>query len=258
MEKSIVSANTHFMSSSFDVSAFKPPLDLKDVGNQKEITFKPAATGADNNIIIDANSWLPFASEHYEISPHLKDYVLVPVPAVITDIPNTNGDSLSTKEALRFRPDLGMMAYKTWKGKPTHQEHDNKDITKAKGVILDVYMKSLPQFKGNHARIIQLLAFDRTKDSFLAKQIATNALNTYSIGMWYTAYTCSICGHVVRKENLGAICSHTKLNQPTYLNQEDKLAFRNVHMITGFENSAVKDPAFVSNHHNASQVMELK
>lgn len=246
-----------FASSSFDVGNFQKPIELKDCGKSKEITFKPSATGADDNLVIDANTWLPMASEHYQISPDLRDYVMVPVPSVVTDLPNTNGDCLTTAEALRFRPDLGMLAYKTWKGKPTHQEHDNKDITKAKGVILDVYMKGLPNFQGNHARIIQLLAFDRTKDSMLANRILNNDLNTYSIGMWYQAYGCSICGHTVHKQNLRATCSHTVLQKPTYVYQ-GKLCYRNVHMITGFENSAVEDPAYVSNHHNANQVMSIR
>lgn len=207
IEKLAPTEENHFVSNSFDVSSFRKPIELAEVGKQREITFKPSATGADDSMVIDANAWLPFCAEHYHISPNLSDYIMVPVPAVVTDIPNTNGDCLSTAEALRFRPDLGMMAYKTWKGKPTHQEHDNKDITKAKGVILDCYMKPLPQFKGNHARIIQLLAFDRTKDPVLAGQILSHTLNTYSIGMWYQAYTCSICNHTVRKENLGAVCS---------------------------------------------------
>lgn len=254
----VPSEETSFASASFDVSAFRKPVELKDAGSSKEITFKPSATGADENIVIDANSWLPFCAEHYHISPRLSDYVMVPVPAVITDIPNTNGDCLSTAEALRFRPDLGMMAYKTWKGKPTHQEHDNKDITKAKGVILDVYMKAMPQFRGNHARIIQLLAFDRTKDPILANRILAHDLNTYSIGMWYQAYTCSICGHTVRKENLNATCSHTVLNKPTFQAPDGRLTYRYVHQITGFENSAVSDPAYVANHHNASQVMTIR
>lgn len=246
-----------FASSSFDVSAFRKPVELHEATGQKEITFKPSATGADDNIVIDANSWLPFCAEHYHISPNLRDYVMVPVPAVVTDIPNTNGDNLATAEALRFRPDLGMMAYKTWKGKPTHVEHLNKDITKAKGVILDCYMKALPEFHGNHARIIQLLAFDRTKDPVLAQKILNYEINTYSIGMWYKAYTCSYCGHTVRQENLSATCSHTVLNKPTYA-IGDRLVYRYVHNITGFENSAVGDPAFVANHNNRSQIMALR
>ena len=256
-EQLIVNEENSFQSSSFDISAFKKPIELKDAGKGKEITFKPSATGADDNIVIDANVWLPMAAEHHLLSPRLSDYVMVPVPSVVTDIPNTNGDCLTTAEALRFRPDLGMLAYKTWKGKPTHQEHDNKDITKAKGVILDVYMKGMPNFVGNHARVIQLLAFDRTKDPVLANRILTNELNTYSIGMWYQAYTCSICGHTVRKENLRATCSHTVINKPTY-EMGGRLAFRKVQMITGFENSAVEDPAYVSNHHNANQVMSMR
>jgi hypothetical protein len=182
---------------------------------------------------------------------------MVPVPAVVTDIPNTNGDCLTTSEALTFRPDLGMLAYKTWKGKPTHSEHDNKDITKAKGVILDVYLNPLTQFRGNHARVLQLLAFDRTKDPVLANQIINNEINTYSIGMWYQAYSCSICGHTVRKENLKNTCSHTVVNKPTYSTGQ-RLVYRKVHMITGFENSSVSDPAYVSNHSNHNQLMSFR
>ena len=255
----IPNEDNSFMSSSFDISQRNiaaQPTELKDIGKSNRVKLKPSITGASDNIDIDANAWLPMAAEHYQISPNLRDYVMVPVPAVITDIPNTNGDCLSTAEALRFRPDLGMLAYKTWKGKPTHQEHDNKDITKAKGVILDVYMKSMPNFIGNHARIIQLLAFDRTKDPVLANRILTHDLNTYSIGMWYQAYTCAFCGHTVYKENLRRVCSHTVVNKPTYL-ENNRLVYRYLHNITGFENSAVEDPAYVAYHHNPVQVRSI-
>jgi hypothetical protein len=249
---------TAFRSEAFDVGAFRKPTELHKASTKsKEMTLKPSVTGNSESMVIDAASWLPMAAEHYHISRDIRDYVLVPVPAVITDVPNTNGDCLRTAEALRFRPDLGMLAYKTWRGKPTHYEHDNKDITKAKGVIFDVYMNALPQFRGNHARIIQLLAFDRTKDPELVRRILAGELNTYSIGMWYQAYTCSLCGHTVRKENLRAVCSHTVVNKPTY-EAGGRLVYRDVHMITGFENSAVEDPAFVSNHHNQNQVMDLR
>ena len=255
----IFNEESSFQSSSFNIGVRDTQAtELKDAGKGKSITLKPSVTGNTDSMEIDANTWLPMAAEHYHISPNLSDYVLVPVPSVITDIPNTNGDCLSTAEALRFRPDLGMLAYKTWKGKPTHQEHDNKDITKAKGVILDVYMKAMPNFRGNHARIIQLLAFDRTKDPVLANRILNNDLNTYSIGMWYQAYTCSVCGHTVTKDNLRNVCSHTVLQKPTFLNGNNQLTFRYVHQITGFENSAVEDPAYVSNHSNFNQVMKLR
>ncbi len=250
--------NRLMQSESFNVDGCAPAIDLHKLGASKTSKSIPIADGASagEGIDIDANVWLPQAAEHYNISPNIQDYVLAPIPATITSIPNTNGDCFTTKRMLEFIPDLGQLAYKTFKGKPTHVEHVNKDYSIAKGVIFDAYLKPLRGFGGNHARLILLLGFDRTRDPVLAEKIASNQLNTYSIGAHYNAYQCSVCGHVTEQKTM-ITCSHTKLKVATYLNSNRQLTYRELINFIGFECSAVEDPAFVSAHHNPNQLMDV-
>jgi hypothetical protein len=220
------------------------PIELKDVSTKsRSIDLNSSITGG-VSVSIDANFWLPLAAEHYQISPHLRDYILIPVPSVITDLPNTNGDCLTKNEALRFHPEYGMPAFKTFKGKPTFLEHDNQDITKAKGVILDSYLAPVHGYGENrHAKILKLLAFDRTKDSNLCNLLLSRTINTFSMGMYYKSYTCSICQNTVSRDR-GRVCSHTQLKRPTYRQDDGRLVYRKCNDIVGFECSAVADPAF--------------
>ena len=169
---------------------------------------------------------------------------MVPVPSVITELPNTNGDSVTKKELLQFIPDMGLIAYKTFKAKPTFLEHANQDITKAKGVILDTYLKVLRGFGNDkHYKLIKLLAFDRTKDPELCDRILSGQVNTYSMGLYFDSFSCSICNNHVGK-NYGRPCEHTQLKKPTYLHSSGRLAYRLMHGVVGFETSCVVDPAY--------------
>ena len=246
-----------FSSQSFDVGALAPATELREASRtSKSIPLSSKITGGDS-VDLDVNAWLPMASEVYNISPDIRDYVLAPIPAMITGIPNTNGDSATTKEMLRFQPDHGMPSYKTFKGKPTHVEHNNKDYTIAKGIIFDSYLQRMPQYKGDHARLTLLLGFDRRRDPELANAIAAHKINTYSIGMFFNAYRCSICSHVVEQGTMN-MCSHTRPRRPTYQHESGILSYRECMNIVGFECSSVGDPAFVSAHHNPDQVMNVR
>lgn len=229
---------------------------LKASRSSASIQMKSESLGLDSSegVALDANTWLPSCAEKYNISPDLRDYVLVPIPATITGIPNTNGDCFSTKQMLEFQPQHGMQSFKTFKGKPTHVEHVNKDYSIAKGVIFDSYLQPLKGFQGNHARLSLLLGFDRTRDPKLCDDILNHRINTYSIGVLYTAFRCSVCGHYVEQGNM-RFCNHTNLKKPTHVNDYGKLVYRNCENLTGFECSSVKNPAFISAHHNPSQVM---
>ena len=245
-----------FRSKAFDVSSVAPPTELHKASRKsKSITLKSSITGGVAQDL-DVNTWLPLAAPVYNISPDIRDYVIVPIPAVITNIPNTNGDSFSTSEMLKFQPKHGMPSYKTFKGKPTFYEHDNKDHTKAKGIIFDSYMQDLPRFPG-FARVTQLLGFDRTRDPEIANAILNNKANTYSIGVWFSAFTCSICGHTVHQKTM-QMCNHTNPRTPTFMTNDGRLGYRQCHNLTGFECSFVWDPAFVSAHHNRNQVLDVQ
>lgn len=231
------------LSLSFNIGS--TPTELYGASNKsKSINLGDAVTHNGEHTL-DTNKWLPAASEVYKISPHLSDYILVPVPSMITELPNTNGDSASYHELTRFNYEHGRLAYRTWKGKPTYVEHDNQIPHRAKGVILDVMLKPVRAHQGKHYKCIKLLAFDRTKDPVLTKAILSGEVNTYSMGMYFKTYTCSICGNRVGP---GAkyTCEHTQLKRKTYMRADGKLAFRRCEGILGFETSAVADPAYCS------------
>ncbi len=194
---------------------------------------------------LDTNIWLPQAAAFYNISKKLSDYVIIPVPVCITEMPNTNGDSISLSELLKFKPEFGQCTYKTWVGKPLFVEHQNKDYSKAVGVIFDSYLKPLTGFKGNHAKMIHLAGIDRVRNPRLAEAYLSQRENTFSMGMWYKSYICSICNKHVGA-GINKPCGHTLPQRPTYLTVDNRLTYRRCMDAEGFELSCVVDPAFVS------------
>ena len=234
------------MMKSISFSIGQKPTELHGVARKGNVRLGDSVTGGAGERTLDANLWLPRAAEHYHISPNLSDYVIVPVPSIISELPNTNGDSVTKEELMRFKPDYGQLAYRTWIGKPTHIEHQNKDITQAKGVILDVFLRRLPaKFAGGHVKVIKLLAFDRTKDELLVDAILKRKFNTYSLGMYYKRFQCSVCGTTVSQSN-ARFCDHTNLRRKTYIRPDGQLVYRKCQDIIGFETSAVADPAYVA------------
>lgn len=194
---------------------------------------------------LEANLWLPYAAREYRLSQNIRDYVLVPCPVMISSMPNTNGDSVDIEELLKFDTKMGMQAFKSLRGMPCYLEHDNRDITKAKGVILDVFLRPLKGFgNSKYWKIVALLAYDRTKDPLLVNSILTKETNAYSVGFYFQAYTCSICGVRVGKGGVSTPCSHTSPKKPTY-DFQGKLVYRRCHDIKFFETSSVGSPAFV-------------
>lgn len=129
----------------------------------------------------------------------------------------------------------------------------NKDYTKAKGIIFDAYVKPLRGFNGNHLKLMLLLGYDRSRDPALCQSILTDKINTHSVGFFYTAYSCSYCGHTTHQETMH-VCSHTRLHKKPYVMQ-DRLVYRRCHDATGFECSHVDNPAYVSNQHNFDDIM---
>ncbi len=232
---------TRMVSRSFSIGCAPVEMHKADIqGNGVALTEQQAGGTAR---LLDANLWLPKAAKHYHISADIRDYIIVPVPSIITSIPNTNGDSVSFAQLTEFNPEYGMQAYRTWVGKPTHVEHANKDITKAKGVILDTYMRPIPRHP-KFAKLVKLMAFDRTKDAFLVNNILKREVSTYSMGMWYSSYTCPICGVRVGK-GIGMPCQHTRPRRPTYQLPDGRLAYRMCENVLGFETSVVLDPAYI-------------
>ena len=188
-----------------------------------------------DQVILDVNQWLPMAAKEYDISKNIKDYVMVIVPSIVSDLPNTNGTAIQGKELLKFRPYFGLPAYKTFKGKPTFVEHKNDVITDAKGVILDTVITPLLGYGKGLLKVVKLLAWDRLKDRELANDIASKRINAYSMGSYFESFDMSD----------GSYPSQEKLKQKLIVNG-NKLVYRNIRNITGFECSSVASPAFIS------------
>lgn len=231
-------------SRSFDISALKnSAIDLhKEKASRRSKSISVRSDDSES-VMLDVNAWLPAAAEHYNISADIRDYVLHPTIVNISGLPNTNGDSFSAKEWLAFKPKFGMLAYKTFKAKSCYLEHSNQDYRKSAGVIFDSSLTRLVGFDGDRAKLMLLLAFDRTLHPELCEAILDGTHNTYSMGVYYTSYTCSICGNTFSGSSR-TFCSHTRINKPVY-RMGDKLAYRICHNLEGFETSAVRDPAFI-------------
>jgi hypothetical protein len=164
----------------------------------------PGETDGDGDIVRVANakafdlplghpldvSWLKSASETYKISSDYRDYIVCEVPIVTANVPNRNMDAFSYKELTYYSPLYGCMTYQTFKGKPTHINHDNRDPTKAKGVIFDASLRKI----GGVYHVHVALGFDRTKDADLVQEIIASPVNGFSMGALVSYTTCSICG----------------------------------------------------------------
>ncbi|AQT28621.1 putative endolysin [Erwinia phage vB_EamM_Yoloswag] len=248
-------------SHSFDLSLTgMPAIDLHKEGASREgsaIRLAGNRVGSSQAFDIDINTWLRPASEVYNTSSDIRDYIIVPVPVNISELPNTNGDAFSKREWLRFNHDEGRLSYQTFKGKPTFIEHNNKDHTKAMGIIFDSHLSPLRGFRGDHARLTLLMGFDRTRCPERCDRILRGELNTYSKGTTYKAYQCSICGALVtpRQRNF---CEHTAFNKPAFLDpRSGKLTYRDCIGLRGFECSSVDDPAFACAASYSDHLMQI-
>ena len=108
----------HFTSTSFDLSLGMSAYDYNDVKTKKGIRLPESS-----EMVLDVSKWLPLAAKSYHISPDLHDYLIFPVVSIVSELPNTNGDSVSRAELLKFNPEYGVPAFMTWRGKPTFVEH---------------------------------------------------------------------------------------------------------------------------------------
>ena len=189
---------------------------------------------------LDVDAWLPEASKHYCLSKDIRDYVIIPVPAILSDIPNTNGVAMSRNELLAFNTDAGRLAYKTWKGKPCHREHQNQDLSAAKGVLLDAFASPVRGYGKGLIKVMMLASYDRSKDPELANAILNGEENAYSMGAFFEGYKCSVCG------SDKGYCKHTDPRTPLKIDPVSRmLAYRSIFGITGFELSSVANPAYV-------------
>lgn len=240
-DKSTASTASDPLSIMADLNGSESKVLIADDSRSLGLEARTAGTSS-NALSLDWTQWLPFASKVYNISPNIKDYIIVPVLTIPSDLPNRNGVGFPLKELVRFNPELGMQCYKTWKGKPCFEEHANDDHKAAKGVILDTHMK--PMKKYGIWRLLKLLAYDRTRDPQLCNDILARKRNSYSMGAYLSGYTCSYC-----HKPFGT-CEHIPYGATPqdmiFLPYKDSLIFKNVVMPEGFETSSVKTPAFIT------------
>lgn len=198
---------------------------------------------------------LPFISEVYNISDKLEDYVLVPTIVCPSDTPNRNGIAFPIDELVRFRPyPIFRQAYKTWAGTPIHIEHDNKDHSKAIGVMFDTMLTKLEGFNGGKFwKVMGLIGVDKSKNELSAKYaqaLLDNELNTFSMGADASELRCSICNSLATADvykNCPHIASIDKINFKKYnYNGKDRLAYLNAYHLSPFECSIVHSPAWIS------------
>lgn len=212
-------------------NADKTLVDLKHIGFNKPVDV----------------SWLSRASSVYEISPNIKDYVVVPVGVITAGIPNRNCQGFCLEDLTEFSPDNGCLRYKTFIGKPTHIDHQSDFIEKAKGVNLDASVVYVPKY--NVAKIVVLSAFCRQKDPKLANDIFTGKRKNYSMGAVATAFICSVCGGKLGPAIVRTCrCMGTDFTQLNTLGsiKNGTLHYHMAKNFTFVENSSVEDPADVT------------
>lgn len=229
-----------------------PPVEVYSIEKQKSrlVTASDNLIDYTKEVLSNAVSLLPYFAEKYRISADLKDYVIVPVIIMPSDLPNRNVIAFPYEELIAANPDVGMLGYQTWKFKPTFVEHKNNDYTKAKGVILESSLRPIKGAVGSRGtplyKVLNLCAFDRRRDPGLVNSILTGERQSYSMGAMTSYFTCSICGAMHHKR--GEIrCEHISLDKPVMRKMPDgKLIYLKAHNFVGFETSSVKVPAYHS------------
>lgn len=147
---------------------------------------------------------LKACSEAYDISSNPKDYVFTEIPANNVGIPNRNMDAFELSDVTEWRPELGRIAWATYRWKAANADHNNKIPHLAKGVIFDSYMQ---QIEG-HWFIKVVAGWCRQKDPRLARRILTNQDAGYSMACLVGRAMCSICGYASSGGNV--TCKHIK------------------------------------------------
>ena len=218
------------------------PLEAHDILKTQQITANHPTQVQDavRSAVIDVPSWLPYAAESYQISSGLADYLIIPCTIMYSDLPNRNGVGFPFDQLSSWNPDTGLISYQTWKGKPTHIEHINRNKELAKGVIFSASMYPMKRFQGNLYAVSLLLGFDRAKDKGLTDQILSGARPAYSMGAICQDYCCNICN--ARYSRGG--CEHFKLGSPRVNIVNGRLAYLQAQNFIGIECSSVDIPAY--------------
>ena len=209
--------------------------------------------------------WLHSAARAYNISPSIKDYVMVPVIIFYADMPNKNGFGFSLSNLASWSSEHGMSRYQTWRGKPVFLEHSNTDVSKALGIVLDTFLRRSPAKdklvagpRGDYWKELAYLAVDRGKNKEVANGILNKDVSTYSMGTIITGgYVCSVCQKKV------GLCRHLDMRKPRYGmklvdagKDRPELAYVVGLDPVGFEVSVVNVPAYEMAENDRVQFFE--
>ena len=193
---------------------------------------------------ISMPSMLKYAASTYKISRHPEDYVLIPIPAIIADVPNRNGVAFSSRGLAEFSPLLGMPYFKSWTGKPTFDEHQSSQMDAAKGIIIDSIMNTVRNRPGFYKTTF-LASYDRSKDPNIYDDIVSGRSRAYSIGAHVLTYKCSICD--AESDTRNVRCPHIGSSKIVlYESPDGRLAYREAWNPIGTEISRVKSPAYIT------------
>lgn len=218
------------------ISDFPQTQDLaKDRLRKVEDVDKKRSLANINGTPLDY-SWLKGASETYQISDNIEDFIITEVPIVTVGFPNRNLHAFDFSEVSYFDPRFGQFVYKTFTGKPTYADHANKIFTDAKGVHFDSSLRYVPGW--DVWKIYVLLGYDRTKDSSLARQIEKGQRRSYSMGSWVSYFLNSLSGQLSNGSQ--------PLKYPKGTTHNGMLSYDNCTGCEFFETSSVVGPADVS------------
>lgn len=153
----------------------------------------------------------------YAISPDPRDYGFLSVLAVRADIPNNNGDAVSTEELLRFRPHRGCRTFETFINSPLHINHFASDYRLARGFIIDAILNKWDE---PFTFVEVVVAVDKKKDPYLADALLSGKINKFSMGSLVETIQCSLsfCKKVAHQES--ELCDHLKKMRMQTINGE--------------------------------------
>ena len=223
-----------------DMSRFRDPYEtLYEVAGDLGVRRETASSMAEKKQRFD---WLPFAAESYHINPDLSNYAIVPVTIMNSDLPNRNLVAFPFERLTEWNPTTCSLNYQTFRGVPCFLDHANQNITEAKGVVLDVGLRKVPNVEGDLWKVVTLGAIDRTRDARVASMVMSGDINSYSMGAYVKGYTCSICGSTTDKPT-SPRCMHIPPNRKTLnvfrKDGREELAYWKCGPFKGFELSAL-------------------
>lgn len=181
-------------------------------------------------------SWLAMASDSYQISPNIQDYIFVAVPIISCQIPNRNLQAFDFMEVSSWDVNQGRSVYSTFVGKPTYTNHKNNTIPHmAKGVHFDSTLDFVPKY--GLYKINVLLGFDKQKDPGLCEAIAKNdGVTGYSMGAMVETFLDSVTGQMI-----GLNDADYKKGKGQVTKEQAKLRYLSCMGVTFFETSCLGD-----------------